>query len=241
VSSTAKLLDSIPQGTGTCEACAEEVAPYDYRGCTFTPKLCPSCIEAEQLNADRKAQRHANRHLHEQQQLRRAFEDYRFDTYSPNGNRRAYERCRLYAETFRAGAGDGLALQGGVGVGKTHLAVSVARLVPGAYVINAVELLQEIRDSFGPDGKPTKTYQRCLVAPLLVLDDMGKAKPSEWALERFYQLINYRIENMLPIVVTTNDPPDSWDMRWGEAVADRIRGACSLVEFVGLSHRALRR
>jgi len=73
------------------------------------------------------------------------------------------------------------------------------------------------------------------------LDDMGKAKPSEWVSESLYALINYRIENKLPIVITTNDKPDNWDHRWTPAVADRIRGACELIEFTGLSHRSPKR
>jgi len=241
VSSTARLLSFIPQGTGTCGVCNDPVTPYEFRGHVHIPILCPECHKEEQLEADKEAQRKAQRSLVAQQSFRPGFEEFTFDAYRPNGNRRAYDRCRLYVDTFRAAGGRGLALQGGVGLGKTHLGVSVARCVPGAYVINTVELLDEIRKSFAPDGQPTKTYQKCCEAPLLVLDDMGKAKPTEWVLERLYQLVNYRIENQLPIILTTNDDPQAWDARWTPAIADRIRGACDLIEFTGLSYRSCNR
>lgn len=240
MSSTFGLLAHIPQGDGTCR-CGEHVEPYEFRGHRFVPTTCPRCQEKERLDQDRKAVRAANRNLHPQQQLRAGFEGFTFDAYAPNGNRRAYDQCLLYADTVRSSDGRGLALQGGVGIGKTHLGVSIARRVPGAYVINVAELLQELRSSFGADGRPTKVYQRCKDAPLLVLDDMGKAKPSEWVAEALYALINYRVENKLPMVITTNDQPDNWDNRWTPAVADRIRGACDLVEMSGLSHRTLKR
>jgi DNA replication protein DnaC len=201
------------------------------------PTSCPACIERAKLEQDRLAVRSATRDIFQQQTLPPGLRGLSFESYSPNGNRRAYDRCLLYADTVGSGNGRGLALQGGVGTGKTHLGVSVARRVAGSYVINAVELLDDLRSSFAPGAIPTDTYRRCLRTPLLVLDDMGKQKPSDWVAERLYHLVNYRVEHLLPMIVTTNDAPDNWDNRWTEAVADRIRGACDLVLFTGLSHR----
>jgi len=240
VSSTAlRYLTSIPQGTGLCATCHEPVQEYQCMDQTLMPMYCPTCLTKNQLEADREAARKAHRVLYAKQKLRPGLEHCSFSSYRPNGNSGPYGRCLLYAETFRPSDGHGLALQGGVGTGKTHLAVSIARRIPGAFVINAVDLLEAIRDSF--DGTPTKVYRTATDAPLLVLDDMGKAKPTEWALERFYHLINFRIENLLPIIITTNDDPRSWDMHWTPAIADRVRGACELIEFAGLSHRAQKR
>ena len=46
-----------------------------------------------------------------------------------------------------------------------------------------------------------KLYCEC---DLLIIDDLGKEKLSEWVLEKLFQIVNTRYENMLPIIITTN-------------------------------------
>ena len=46
-----------------------------------------------------------------------------------------------------------------------------------------------------------KLYCEC---DLLIIDDLGKEKLSEWVLEKLFQIINARYENMLPVIITTN-------------------------------------
>ena len=43
---------------------------------------------------------------------------------------------------------------------------------------------------------------------LLIIDDLGKEKVSEWTLEKLYYVINSRYEDCLPIVITTNYDPE---------------------------------
>lgn len=235
----ASLVDRIPQGTGECKDCHAHVETYEYNRHTFTPPLCPACRGKANEAEDERLRR--ARPLLPVQVLRPKFTGFTFEGFHPDGNRRVLDVCRVYADSFPHPDGAGLALQGGVGLGKTHLAVAVARRVPGSYVINAVELLDELRRSFAPGAVPTKVYDVCLQTPLLVLDDMGKQKPTEWAAERLYYLMNYRTEYRLPVIVTTNDQPSLWDSRWTEAVADRVRGMCELVTMRGLSHRRVER
>lgn len=232
------FLDRVPQGTGKCIDCNHDVHPIDLAGRDFIPLRCPTCAEAEANAAELQAfQRSARRQVVPIQNLPPALRRLSFESYTPNGNRRAFDVCRVYADSFPRTDGRGLALQGGVGIGKTHLAVSVARSVPGSYVINAVALLDELRRGFAPGASPTKVWDYVMQTPLLVLDDMGKQKPTEWVAERLYQLLNHRTEYLLPVIVTTNDDPSIWDSRWTPAVADRVRGMCALVSMSGLSHR----
>ena len=104
-------------------------------------------------------------------------------------------------------------------------------------MINSTELLDEIRSSFAEGAKPTKTFQTCMEAPLLVLDDVGQEKASTWVWERLYILINRRYEMMLPTIFTTNVQPEDWERKWGKAVASRIYGMCSILQLQGVDWR----
>ena len=231
------LIESLPQGDGTCDECGAEVDTISFQGHKYTPRKCTQCIGAANELALAEAHHQNTRAKPVENGVRARFACCTFDTYRADGNRREVDLCRLYADSFPPPDGAGLALCGGVGTGKTHLAVSVARCVAGAYVINTTELLDEIRSSFAEGAKPTKTFQTCMEAPLLVLDDVGQEKASTWVWERLYILINRRYEMMLPTIFTTNVQPEDWERKWGKAVASRIYGMCSILQLQGVDWR----
>lgn len=83
-------------------------------------------------------------------------------------------------------------------------------------------------------------------APLLVLDDLGTAKPTEFVGERLYVLINYRLENILPIIATTNysleelagRPERGIPARLGhERTASRLIELCDVYRLTGADRR----
>ncbi len=104
--------------------------------------------------------------------------------------------------------------------------------------MNAAELMANIRKGF--DGVTDMTLERCLTAPLLVLDDLGQQKASEWVTEQLYILINRRYEYQLPTIVTTNIPPKDWPMRWGGAIASRVTGMSTIIELKGVDYRSVK-
>jgi DNA replication protein DnaC len=113
-------------------------------------------------------------------------------------------------------AGRGLWFDGPVGTGKTSLAILVAKAVKDAgrsYAVYPVpRLLAEIKRTFDRDASDSYLgfFRRLCTVDLLVLDDLGAEKQTEWVLEQLYSIVNERWQDRRSIVVTTNVPdPDS--------------------------------
>lgn len=112
----------------------------------------------------------------------------------------------------------GLFLAGGVGRGKTHLAAAIMRDClprlrktvsgrPSATWVSVPDLLLEIRDSFNsPYGNVSErtVIERYASPHLLVLDDFGAEKSTEWAGEKIYTIISRRVNECRPTIVTSN-------------------------------------
>ena len=112
-------------------------------------------------------------------------------------------------------AGRGLWFDGPVGTGKTSLAILVAKAAKDAgrsYAVYPVpRLLAEIKRTFDRDASDSYLgfFRRLCTVDLLVLDDLGAEKQTEWVLEQLYSIVNERWQDRRSIVVTTNVPdPD---------------------------------
>lgn len=99
---------------------------------------------------------------------------------------------------------------GTYGTGKTHLACSIAielikRKIPTIYG-TAITLLSKVRQTYDSNTNINEWELLDLYSnvDLLVIDDLGKEKPSEWVLEKLYHIINQRYENLKPVIITTN-------------------------------------
>lgn len=101
-----------------------------------------------------------------------------------------------------------LIFQGVNGCGKTHLAASIAnrRVAEGKAVFFVVvpDLLDRLRASYGQDSRVSydEFFEEIKQSPVLILDDFGEQSGTPWAQEKLYQLINYRYNARLPMVVT---------------------------------------
>ena len=118
-----------------------------------------------------------------------------------------------------------LTLVAGTDRGKTHLAIGICRLwlqrgklARYAYV---PLLLDELRRGFHEEGDRSyeARFDRFLNVPLLVLDDLGAEHKTPWVQEKLDTIIDYRLMNGLPLVVTTNTPLDELPFR----IASRLR------------------
>lgn len=130
-------------------------------------------------------------------------------------------------------AGRGLWFDGPVGTGKTSLAILVAKAAKDAghsYAVYPVpRLLAEIKRTFDRDASDTYlgVFRRLCTVDLLVLDDLGAEKQTEWVLEQLYSIVNERWQDRRSIVVTTNvpDPDPEAPLRLLEHGARELREA----------------
>jgi DNA replication protein DnaC len=119
-----------------------------------------------------------------------------------------------------------LIFQGVNGCGKTHLAAAIAnyRLAQGKPVFFVVvpDLLDHLRSTFSPDSKISydEFSEKLKETPLLILDDFGEQSATPWAQEKLYQLINYRYNARLPMVVTTCLSLDEIETRISSRMVD---------------------
>lgn len=124
-----------------------------------------------------------------------------------------------------------LIIRGGYGCGKTHLAAAIAnyRIERGEKVIfvTVPDLLDYLRSSFAPvendeiSGSYTSRFDEVRTSPVLVLDDLGIESPTPWAVEKLYQILNYRYNAKLPTVITTNHDLEDLELRLRSRLQDQ--------------------
>jgi DNA replication protein DnaC len=143
----------------------------------------------------------------------------------------------------RLDQGRGLWLFGGVGTGKTTLAmlVSQAALSGGRSVAiySLPRLLAEIRETFESDreGSYTSLMDRLTEVDLLHLDDVGAEKTSPWVLEQLYAIVNARYEAERSMLITTNLERSALAEQIGERTVSRLEEMCETVPFYGRDRR----
>lgn len=134
-----------------------------------------------------------------------------------------------------------LVLVGGLGVGKTGLAISLIKRSLGegrsAIFRPLVELLSDIRatyrtrDASAPDEADMVGALKS--ADVLALDDLGAERCTGWAQERLFEILNHRYNERKRTVLTTNLSPNELEEHVGERLLARISGMGWVYEIVG--------
>ncbi|MFG2887842.1 ATP-binding protein [Streptomyces sp. NPDC048297] len=137
--------------------------------------------------------------------------------------------------------GPSLLIAGPTGTGKTYQAYGAVRalLTRGVRLrweaATSADLHARLRPRAGHDGE--RELQTLSRSPLLLLDDLGAAKTSEWTEELTYRLINHRYEHMLPTLITTNLPTAELRIALGDRVASRLAEMTERVVLTGPDRR----
>lgn len=141
----------------------------------------------------------------------------------------------------------GLYIHGTVGSGKTHLMYAIGKGVEESEVVNlraraysCTDLLRQIREDFNqtdPYSRKHTLEDLLEFRGLLMIDDIGSEKLSEWVLETFYTIVNKRYEEMLPTVFTSNLELHELAERIGDRTVSRIVESCDVFEVTGDDRR----
>ncbi|WP_422446169.1 ATP-binding protein [Thermoanaerobacterium sp. DL9XJH110] len=141
--------------------------------------------------------------------MSRTFENFIID----DKNKEAYEIAKKYADEFQKYKKQGLGLIfiGKYGTGKTHLAAAICHeIIKQNYqpifgtMINLLEKIKVTYDDEYSKENEERVINRYINCDLLIIDDLGKERPTDWALEKLYYIINTRYEKCLPVIITTN-------------------------------------
>ena len=166
-----------------------------------------------------------------------------FENFERQRMPKAYDIALGFAEKFDENDGEGLLFTGDVGTGKTHLAAAIANKIIRKYsatveFVSYVEVLADIRTAFSNHSEEAYLLEeRMRKAGLLVIDDLGKERPSPFTNELFYRVVNGRYKDRLPMIITSNYGVESLSERLDYPVFSRLVDTCKVVEMRGIDYR----
>ncbi|RKJ49933.1 ATP-binding protein [bacterium 1XD42-1] len=211
-------------------------------------RLLPHPCRCEQERLDREAAEQEARH-HRQAVAdlkRRGFTDPAMREWSfanDNGKCPQMKHARFYVEHWDTMQEEniGYLLWGGVGTGKSYFAGCIANALMEQEVAvcmtNFALILNDLTASF--EGRNEYITRLCR-APLLILDDFGMERGTEYGLEQVYNVIDSRCRSRRPLIVTTNlslqdlqHPQDTAHAR----IYDRLLEMCAPIRFSGENFR----
>ena len=213
-------------------------------------KVVASCRCEREEEERKKREEEAAKDMEKIQRLRKAslldeklggatFDTFRVTSY----NERNLRLCKRYAMKFdqMVEKNQGLIFWGSVGTGKSFAAACIAnylldRKVP-VVMTSFVKLLEAFQS--GRDEE-TAILNRLGYAKLVIFDDLGAERGTDYALEKVYNIVDSRYRKNLPMILTTNltveEMKGEIDMRY-KRVYDRVFETCYPMQFTGPSWR----
>ncbi len=221
-------------------------------------KICPKChgagLEVVPNKGARPCEcRKQKSHdiLIEKAKLPKRYKDCHFNSYRPMNPSQelAFKYATRLAMEFPV-VERGLLFMGSVGVGKTHLAVSILKaLTERGFTCLFYEfgaLLKEIQNSYNSISQTSelKVLQPVFDAEVLVLDEIGASKPTDWVRDTMAHIISTRYNDQKLTIFTTNyhderkaDREETLEDRIGVRLRSRLFEMCKTINIDGKDYR----
>lgn len=148
---------------------------------------------------------------------------------------------KKFAENFvkKGTAPTGIMFFGSVGTGKTYASSCIANYLmehlKTVFVMNLSRYINKLQREWAEAEKDVMSYVE--TCDLLVIDDFGVEKASEFVIEKTFSLIDTRYRTGKPMIITTNLNIQDIENKFGLRIADRIKEMCFPLPVIGTSKR----
>ena len=177
--------------------------------------------------------------------ISKSLKDYNFENFKvTNFNKNEVAIAKDYIrKCINNQQANGLIITGNTAVGKTHFAASISnelikrdKLVLMGRLTSLLDMIKEtFKDNLKSESTLTELFSNI---DMIAIDDLGTEKISSWALDKLYTIIQNRIENMLPIIITTRYDKEhllnrfyqSNDKELSEAIIQKLYQMCYGIE-----------
>ena len=179
---------------------------------------------------------------------RQTFDSFSLDYYKQNPDsykmmEKIFNYAKSYAENFKSGVSENIAMFGGTGLGKTHLSSAIAKTViekgNDVFYVTAVGMVSDFEaEQFGgqhmPKGELTDRYFDC---DLLIIDDLGAEMANQFTVSCLYNLLNVRINRRAATILSTNLTQQELFKKYNERITSRVIGEFRILPFSGTDIR----
>ena len=181
-----------------------------------------------------------------------SFDNFSFEYYSPaydaasgctprESMKVVYDICRKFADSFPAFSSH-LLLQGKPGLGRTYLSACIAREAAAkGYAVcyesaaSAFGVFEAQKFARDPEeaAQADATAKRMLDCDLMILDDLGTEMITSVSQSAFYTLLNTRIINRRPMIISTNLTDPELERKYTQQICSRLSGEFMHLPFAG--------
>lgn len=237
-----EVVKSKPVGT-PCIDCRYIVEPQWNKSSSYWhyPPRCNPCEEKRELEIKQFQREYRQEHNLRNSGIVGIMYDMTFDTFTGGGA--IYDFAKKYAEelSYDTYEQDWLYIFGRVGSGKTHLSCAIANYIlhnstSSVKIIKAIDLLFNARD-YNTNENEAKVINDLNEYALLIIDDLGTEKPTEWAVQIIYKLVDDRLLRQDPLIVTSNLSLQELEERLGERIVSRLATMCNVIKMPDRNYR----
>ena len=238
----------------------------------FRPRECPACKDKRETEEAAERQRYleaARAEARENWRRQSGIPEYllasTFASFERDRHDKALKNCLKYAQGFNLADPRGyrslILYSPQPGVGKTHLMVAIANYVmdhcegelgiihrpirfeKGPNLVRRVRATYSIRHGDNYHEREEDIYNELKGIKLLLLDDVGKEKPSDFTRDLYWSVVDERVTRGLPVVITCRQPLDSLGDLMNPDTVDRLYGMTGgqVETLTGESYRRLKR